>query len=183
MTAQWKRVLLSLTAFIFSFTVLATDGLLQIPLKGEKGEQVSLSKLGSGPVLVVNIATRCGYTGQLDDLEKLYQTYKERGLTVVGIPTNDFGGQTPEGDEEVVEFCRLNYGVNFPILKKVTVVGEQREPLFARLLERTQDQGGAEVRWNFEKFLISRDGSVVKRFNSNTKPLDKNLTQEIERLL
>lgn len=167
--------------FLLSTSSLRAD-LLEIPLTSEKGESFKLSSLGSGPFLVVNIATRCGFTGQLDDLEKLYQRYKDQGLIVVGVPTNDFGGQTPEDNEGVVEFCRLNYGVSFPITEIVTVKGEQASPLFKKLLEKAPD-GGNSIRWNFEKFLIAPKGENVWRFNSRTKPLDRSLIGPLEQVL
>jgi glutathione peroxidase len=159
-----------------------TQSLLDIPLRSEKGEPITLQSLGSGPYVVVNIATRCGFTGQLGDLEKLYQRFKEQGLLVVGVPTNDFAGQTPEDNEGVAEFCRLNYGVSFPVTEIVTVKGDETSPLFKELLERAP-RGGKNIRWNFEKFVISKDGTRVERFNSRTKPLSKNLVKTVESML
>jgi glutathione peroxidase len=124
-------------------------------------------------VLVVNIATRCGYTGQLDGLEKLYQKYQSQGLVVLGVPSNDFGSQTPEPDAEVKKFCKLNYGVSFPLTAKLVVQGPKKDPLFTRLTKT--ESGEKEIGWNFEKFLVDRSGNLINRFSSGTEPDDAKL--------
>lgn len=133
---------------------------------------------GSGPVLVVNIATQCGYTPQLDALEKLNKEYKGKGLTIIGVPSNDFGGQTPESDEEVAKFCKLNYGATFQISKKKTVVGTEKDQLITKLIKASNNE--KEIKWNFEKFLISKDGKVVQRFSSNITPDSKEFISKID---
>lgn len=138
-------------------------------------------EVGNGPVLIVNIATQCGYTPQLDDLEALSKKYKDKGLTVLGIPSNDFGGQTPEDDGAVADFCKVNYGVTFPLLQKAVVSGDKKSPLISRLIEKAEKKN--EIKWNFEKFLISKDGKKVLRFSSGVKPEDKELTSAIESML
>ena len=134
-----------------------------------------------GPVLVVNIATECGYTPQLDGLEKVYKKYQSQGLTVIGVPSNDFLGQTPQNDEEVEKFCKLNYGASFPITKKAVVKGDEKISLIKKLIDQADEKG--EIKWNFEKFLVSSDGKTVKRFRSGVKPEDKELTSAIEEML
>ena len=136
---------------------------------------------GKGAVLVVNIATQCGYTPQLDELEKLHQNYKDKGLTVIGIPSNDFGGQTPESDEEVAKFCKLNYGASFQISKKHVVTGDEKLPLVKKLIDASNSKN--EIKWNFEKFLISKDGKVVQRFSSSVTPDSKELLSKIDAAL
>ncbi len=128
-------------------------------------------------VLVVNIATRCGYTGQLDGLEKLYQKYKSQGLVVLGVPSNDFGSQTPEPDAEVKKFCKLNYGVSFPLTAKLVVQGPKKDPLFRRLTKT--ESGEKEIGWNFEKFLVDRSGNLIGRFPSGTEPNDTKLISAV----
>ncbi len=151
-------------------------------LKLIRGEDLKEADLKGKVVLLTNIATQCGYTGQLDDLESLYQKYKEKGLIVIGIPSNDFGGQTPEGNEEVAKFCKLNYGVTFPLTHKQVVSGNEKTPLFQTLLKEDPKQMG-EIKWNFEKFLIDKQGKLIARFRSDTKPLSKEITQVIENQL
>jgi len=124
-------------------------------------------------VLVANIATRCGYTGQLDGLEKIYQKFKDKGLVVLGVPSNDFGSQTPENNDEVKKFCKLKYGVSFPLTPKMIVKGPQKDPLF-KFLTNTES-GEKEIGWNFEKFLVDRSGKLVNRFSSKVEPEDDQL--------
>jgi glutathione peroxidase len=132
-------------------------------------------------VLVVNIATRCGYTPQLESLEKLYSKYKDKNFVVVGIPSNDFLSQTPENDTEIAKFCKLNYGVTFPLAPKIIVKGKEKDPFIRALLDQTPDK--SEIGWNFEKFLISKEGKLVGRFKSSVKPEDKELQSKIESIL
>lgn len=142
---------------------------------------MDLSQYKGKVVLLVNIATRCGYTGQLEGLEKLYQKFKDKGLVVLGVPSNDFGSQTPENNEEVKKFCQLNYGVSFPLTPKAVVKGPKKEPLFKTLVK--SEKGEKEIEWNFEKFLIDRGGKLVKRFSSNVAPQDTQLVSAIEAAL
>ncbi len=142
---------------------------------------MDLKQYKGQPVLMVNIATQCGYTPQLDGLEKLYNQYKAKGFVVVGVPSNDFGSQTPESNEGVKKFCLLNYGVSFPLTEKVVVKGDQKHPLIANLISQSSDK--KEIGWNFEKFLIDKEGKLVERFSSSVKPEDKELTEKIASLL
>jgi glutathione peroxidase len=128
-------------------------------------------------VLVVNIATRCGYTGQLDGLEKIHQKFKDRGLVVLGVPSNDFGSQTPEGNDEVKSFCKLKYGVSFPLTPKLVVKGPQKDQLFTWLTKT--ENGEKEIGWNFEKFLVDRSGKLISRFSSRVAPEDAQLVAAI----
>ena len=158
-----------------------TTNLYSQTVKDIESVDMNLFQFKSKPVLFVNIATKCGYTGQLDGLEALYQTYKAKGLKVVGVPSNDFGGQTPEDAKGVKSFCKLNYGVTFPLTEKLKVVGDEQAP-FAKWLT-TNSKEKSPIIWNFEKFLVNSDGEVVKRFASSVKPMDQELTSEIEKLL
>jgi glutathione peroxidase len=167
---------------IFMFSIVITSAfageLPALKLKRVNGEVLDLAKLKGKAVLFVNVATRCGYTGQLDDLEKLYKKYKSKGLIVVGMPSNDFGGQTPESNKEVGKFCRLKYGVTFPLIEKSSVKGPQKSKLASSLIG-----SGEEISWNFEKFIVNKKGKIVSRYKSGVAPLDKGLTKEIEKLL
>lgn len=161
-------LLLGLNVFasdLYNYSVEKTDG------------KIDLKEFKNKSVLVVNIATRCGYTGQLDGLEKLYKKYKDKGFAVIGVPSNDFGGQTPEGNKEVVKFCRLKYGASFPISSKQVVTGKKKHPLYNYLTGLTDNQ---EIGWNFTKFLFDKKGKLVKRFSSSVSPSDESLVKAIE---
>ena len=171
----------------------------QIPLTRIDGSADSLTNHEGKVLLVVNVASKCGLTPQYEGLEKLYEDYKGKGFEVLGFPANDFGAQEPGTDEEIVEFCQLNYGVSFPLFTKADVTGEAKQPLYAALTaaiptkqgdvdgmkERFKGYGmtpndDPEVLWNFEKFLVARDGSVVGRFAPGTEPADPALVGAIE---
>lgn len=153
-----------------------------IPIKMIKGEDQKLSNFAGKTVVVVNIATKCGLTGQLDDLEALYQKYKDDGLMIVGIPSNDFMGQTPEGNEEVAEFCRLKYGVTFPLAEKMVVKGDDKSDLYKGLIANS-DRPKDEIGWNFEKFVLDKSGKVVARYSPRTQPMDSELEAKIQQLV
>jgi glutathione peroxidase len=130
-------------------------------------------------VLVVNTASRCGYTDQYDDLEKLYSRYKDRGLLVVGFPSNDFANQEPGSEKKIKEFCRLTYGVQFPMYGKTQVTGEQMHPFYRALSEAA----GGSPRWNFHKYLLDREGRLIGTYPSKVDPLGEVITKAIEAAL
>lgn len=169
--------------FLLFCTPLFAQEIYQVKDKTIDGKEFLMSSLKGKVVLVVNIASQCGYTPQLEGLEELYQKYNGRGLVVLGVPTNDFGGQTPEDDKGMMEFCQKNYKATFPILSKKTIQGKEKRPLYQYLTEKTPKKFQGEVGWNFEKFLIGKDGNVTHRFRSSMKPMDKELTSKIESLL
>jgi glutathione peroxidase-family protein len=144
------------------------------------GEKKTLKELGTAPYLFVNIATQCGYTGQLKDLEALHQKYKAKGVTVIGIPSNDFGGQSPESNSDIGAFCQKNYGVTFPILEKAVVLGEKKIDLIKNLLTQGDK---SEIKWNFEKFLVDASGKLLQRFKSSVDPMESKLTKAIDSAL
>lgn len=145
--------------------------LYDIPLRTLTGEPTSLAAYKGRAVLVVNVASKCGLTPQYEGLERLQQTYGDRGLTVLGVPCNQFGGQEPGSAEEIETFCSTTYGVSFPLLEKSEVNGENRHPLYTALTAHADAAGEAgDVQWNFEKFLISPDGEVVDRIRPRTEP-------------
>lgn len=152
------------------------------PLSGEMkridGTPVDLAGYKGKVVLVVNVASRCGATPQYQGLQKLYDTYKDKGFVVLGFPANDFGAQEPGSDTEIASFCTKDYGVTFPMFSKITVKGAGKAPLYKTLTEAANPQG--EVGWNFEKFLIAKDGSVVGRFKTAVRPEDAAVTKAIE---
>ncbi|AUW58010.1 glutathione peroxidase [Sphingobium sp. SCG-1] len=171
----------------------------EIPLKTILNDDASLADYAGNVVLVVNVASKCGLTPQYEGLEKLYSQYKDQGLVVTGFPANDFGAQEPGTNEEIASFCTTNFGVDFPMFSKVTVTGPDKHPLFAALTEAAPVAKGdgkgfreklrgygmtpnpePELLWNFEKFLIGRDGNVAARFAPTTAPDDAELVAAIE---
>ena len=145
------------------------------------GREVSLGEYAGDVVLVVNTASECGYTPQLGGLEQLYETYRAQGLTVLGFPCNQFGNQDPGANEEIGALCQKNYGVSFPMFEKVDVNGDEAHPLYQWLREEKSGLLGGKIKWNFTKFLIGRDGTVLKRYGSTTKP--EKIASDIERAL
>jgi glutathione peroxidase len=152
------------------------------PLAGEMksldGKPVDLAAYKGKVVLIVNVASRCGYTRQYAGLQKLYDSHKDKGLVVLGFPANDFGAQEPGSDADIAKFCSTTYGVTFPMFSKITVKGDGKTPLYKALTEAADPKG--EVAWNFEKFLIGKDGSVVGRFKSGVAPDSAELAKAIE---
>ncbi|GAA1515432.1 glutathione peroxidase [Kribbella lupini] len=158
--------------------------LYDIPLRTLSGAETSLGEYKGKTVLVVNVASKCGATPQYTELENLQQKYASRGFTVLGVPCNQFGGQEPGTTEEIQEFCSTTYGVTFPMLDKAEVNGEGRHPLFAELTLTPDAEGNAgDVQWNFEKFLLSSDGTVAARFRTRTTPESPEVVEAIERQL
>lgn len=144
------------------------------------GNPFDLTQLHGKVVMIVNVASRCGFTRQYEQLEALYRKYGERGLVIVGFPSNDFGGQEPGTDAEIREFCTSNYGVTFPMMSKITVKGSNKHPVYRALTEGTGPFAG-EVGWNFTKFVIARDGkTLVARFGSSTRPDDPSVIRVLE---
>jgi glutathione peroxidase len=149
-----------------------------------RGGRVNLADFRGKALLIVNVASRCGLTPQYTGLQKLYDVYRERGLAVLGVPCNQFGGQEPGTAEEIEEFCQVNYGVTFPITEKVDVNGPDRHALYQELVTKPDADGEAgDVKWNFEKFLLSPSGEVVHRFRPGIIPEAPELVGAIEQTL
>lgn len=146
-----------------------------------RGEELDFAQFEGKVLLIVNTASKCGFTPQFDGLEKLNQKYADRGLVVIGFPCNQFANQDPGTDSEIEGFCRLNYGVTFQIMKKIDVNGDNAHPLFQYLRKQTKGLLGDKVKWNFTKFLVSRDGKTIKRFAPTTAP--EKMESEIEAML
>ncbi len=147
-----------------------------------KDEDVSLSNYQGDVLLIVNTASKCGFTPQYKDLQALYEEEKENGLTVLGFPCDQFGGQEPGSSNDIEQFCELNYGVSFPMFAKVDVKGEHAHPLFTYLTEQAPGLLGSKgIKWNFTKFLVNRQGEVVKRYAPQTAP--KDIQKDIKELL
>ncbi|SDS92712.1 glutathione peroxidase [Microterricola viridarii] len=151
-----------------------------IPLTTLDGRTTTLAEYGDGAVLLVNVASKCGFTPQYAQLEALHEKYGEQGLTVIGLPCNQFAGQEPGNAEKIQDFCQLNYGVSFPLMEKIKVNGRNAHPLYAELHDVPDAAGkSGRVKWNFEKFVIGADGTI-SRFRSAVKPDDPAVIAAIE---
>ena len=157
----------------------AATNVHEFTLNDIDGKPVSLAEFKGKVVLIVNVASRCGFTPQYTGLEALYEKYKGQGFVIVGVPANNFGSQEPGTNEEIKTFCTRKYNVSFPMLAKVSVKGDDITPLYKYL---TETKGG-DVKWNFTKFLIGKDGQVAERFESAVKPDDPALTAAVESAL
>lgn len=149
--------------------------------KKMSGKEVKMEEFKGKVLLVVNTASKCGFTPQLEGLEELYKKYKDRGFEVLGFPCNQFGKQDPGTNKEISEFCLLNYGVSFTMFEKIEVNGENAHPIYKFLKDNTKGILGSEIKWNFTKFLIDSKGNVVDRFAPTTKP--SKIEKDIEKLL
>jgi len=146
------------------------------------GKPASLASQRGKVLLIVNTASACGFTPQFAGLEKLWETYRDKGLVIVGFPSNEFGGQDPGSNEEIASFCQLNYGVSFPMMAKVKVNGAQAHPLWQWLKAQAPGLLGTEgIKWNFTKFLVGKEGNVIKRYAPNDKP--ESIVADIEKAL
>lgn len=146
------------------------------------GQAHTLADYQGDVLLIVNTASKCGLTPQYEGLEALHQTYRERGLKVLGFPCNQFGAQEPGSPEEISQFCEVNYGVSFPMFAKIDVNGTQTHPLYVKLKKEAKGLlGTKDIKWNFTKFLVARDGTIIDRYAPTTKPED--LKKDIERAL
>jgi glutathione peroxidase len=172
-----------LFTFLISLGWAHSQDFYQIKETTIEGKQIKMDSYKGKVLLVVNIASQCGYTPQLEKLEGLYQKYKEKGFVVIGVPTNDFLGQTPENDQEMKEFCEKTYKVTFPLMKKNTVQGKNKRELYVYLTEKTQKPFKGEISWNFEKFLIDRNGVIIERMKPSFDPMSDELKKKIDDLL
>lgn len=173
-------IFLLLTTFLFSKELPMS--IYDFNVKNIDGKEVSLSKYKDKVLLIVNVASKCGFTPQYEGLEKLYQTYKDNNFMILGFPSNQFGAQEPGSNQEIKEFCRLTYGVDFDMFAKIDVNGENEDPLYTYLKKNASGfLGTSSIKWNFTKFLISPEGKVLRRYGSTTKP--EEIEDEIRRLL
>ena len=167
-----------------AFAVAEPHSIYDFTMKSIDGQQVSLKNYSGKVVLLVNVASRCGFTPQYTGLEALYEKYKDRGFVIVGIPANNFGGQEPGSNQEIKTFCTSKYHVTFPMMAKVSVKGDDITPLYAFLTDKSANpKTGGEIGWNFTKFLVGPDGKVIARFDSEVEPEAKDLTSAIEKAL
>ena len=167
MTKFWQTLALGIICVVGT-TSMAADSIHDFKLKNIEAKDVELSEYKGKVLLVVNVASKCGATPQYEQLQALQDKYKEKGLVVVGIPCNQFGGQEPGTEKDIQKFCTDKYKVTFPMMSKVDVNGEKQAPLYKFLKANAESKD--DVKWNFEKFVISKDGTVAGRFSTKTKP-------------
>ncbi len=157
------------------------DPIYQFKVKDITGSDFNLADLKGKKVLIVNTASKCGLTPQFEELEKLYQQYKDQNFVIIGFPTNDFMSQDPGTNEEIAEFCKLNYGVTFPMMSKIEVKGDAMEPLYQYLTQKSKNGlGDFVVEWNFQKFLINEEGKLANVIGPKVSPTDSEITNWIE---
>jgi glutathione peroxidase len=165
-------------------TKMADKTVLDFTLKNIDGKETVLSEYKGKALLLVNVASKCGYTPQYEGLQALYTKYKDQGLVVIGIPANNFGAQEPGTNEEIKQFCTLKYNVSFPMFAKISVKGDDIHPLYKFLTDKTTNpQFGGDIKWNFNKFLVGRDGKIIARFESGDKPEGEKVMQAVEQAL
>lgn len=155
------------------------NNIKDISVKDINGNEIALSSYEGKVLMIVNVASFCGYTPQYEGLEDIYQTYKNRGFEILAFPCNQFGQQEPGTNDEIQNFCSTKYSVTFKLFDKIEVNGENRSPLFERLTNCSATEQG-DVKWNFEKFLIAKDGSIVERYRSKVEPTSEKITSAIE---
>jgi glutathione peroxidase len=179
------RLLLTLLVAILSFaaTLCAGESVYNFTLPSIDGEPTSLSNYKGKVILLVNVASRCGFTPQYSALESLYEKYKDQGLVILGFPANNFGGQEPGTNAEIKSFCSTKYYVSFPMFAKVSVKGADCTPLYQYLTQQANPSLTGDIKWNFTKFLVDRNGNVVARFESKVKPDSPEVVDAIEKLL
>jgi glutathione peroxidase len=177
-----KSIALLSVLFLLAAVTVRAGSVHDTKVKDIDGKDVSLSDYKGKVVLIVNVASKCGYTPQYKTLESTYQKYKDRGFVVLGFPCNQFGGQEPGTNEEIKQFCTTKYNVTFPMLDKIEVNGANRHPLYETLAGKESPFPG-DIKWNFNKFLIGKDGKIVKRFDSKVAPDSEELTSSIEAAL
>jgi len=184
------RVLLIVLLFVSIVNLVAQDdkkpdmksNISNIMVKDMSLKDVPLSEYNGKVKLIVNVASKCGYTPQYEGLENLYKKYKDKDFVILAFPCNDFGSQEPGNIKEIKEFCSLTYGVEFPLFNKIKVLGDDKEELYKVLTTSSNVESG-DIKWNFEKFLIDKEGNVVERFRSSVKPESEEIVSAIENLL
>jgi len=156
----------------------------EFTMKDIDGKDIKLNQYKGDVVMIVNTASKCGYTPQYEGLEKIYEKYKDKGFVILGFPANNFGGQEPGAEKEIKEFCTLKYHVSFPMFSKISVKGEDQHPLYSFLTNKESDpEFAGDITWNFNKFLVDKKGNIVARFSSKDTPESDTVTAAIEKYL
>jgi glutathione peroxidase len=175
---------LMLLGMVFSAMAFAASSVYDFTLNSIDGSPTPLSSFKGKVVLLVNVASKCGYTPQYAGLEKLYETYKDRGFVIVGVPANNFGAQEPGTNEEIKTFCSRTYNVTFPMMSKVSVKGADKTPLYQYLTDASiNPKTAGEIKWNFTKFLVDKNGNIAARFESAVTPDSAEMVKAIEQAL
>jgi glutathione peroxidase len=175
-------ILLTASSLLKPSSSIKSANISDFTVKDINLNEVKLAYYKGKVLLIVNVASKCGFTSQYKSLQRIYDMYKMQGFEVLGFPCNDFGGQEPGTNEEIKSFCSLNFKVTFPIFDKVHIKGDEKSPLFD-LLTNNSVTGKSSIKWNFEKFLIDKEGNIVKRFRSITKPDSNKIISTIEKEL
>ena len=179
-----QTLIRGLAASLLCVASLSAASVYDYTLNSIDGKPVPLSSFKGSVMLLVNVASRCGYTPQYAGLEKLYEQHKSRGFVIVGIPANNFMAQEPGSNAEIKTFCKSKYDVTFPMMSKVSVTGADKTPLYRYLTSQEQNPDtGGEIKWNFTKFLIGRDGKILSRFEPAVTPEDPAVTSAIQSAL
>ena len=167
---------------LFLISSFAAASPLDVKVKTIDGRKTTLGATKPKVVLIVNTASKCGFTRQYEGLQALHKKYGKKGLLIAGFPCNQFGGQEPGTETDIKAFCKTNYDVSFPMFSKIEVNGEKRHPLYEALAGKKSPHAG-DIGWNFEKFLINADGKIIARFNSGVEPTSADVTEKIEKLV
>ena len=167
----------------FEAAVNHSPGIIDHTVTSIEGDTIDLRGYRGRPMLIVNTASKCGYTKQYDTLQTLYEEFGHRGFVVIGFPSNDFGGQEPGTHEEIADFCRINYGVTFPMMEKVHTKGPDQAPIYRTLTTESPESMQGEIAWNFTKFLVNGDGEIVARFEPAVDPMDETIVSAVQGLL
>ena len=186
-TLKMYAMKLLLTIFLTLTTanniMITNKSIYDFPLTDIDGNEMTLEAYKGNVLLIVNVASKCGYTPQYEGLQNIYEEFKDNGLVVIGFPANNFRGQEPGSNEDIKQFCRLEYGVEFQMAAKISVKGDDIAPLFAYLTSLENQDFDGDIKWNFEKFLIDREGNLIRRFRSSVKPKSELLRSAIKSLL
>lgn len=177
-----KAIALLAALFLMQTIAAHADSLYDIKLKDIDGKDTTLAPYKGKVVLIVNVASKCGYTKQYAGLESVYEKYKDKGFVILGFPCNQFGGQEPGSNEEIKQFCSSKFNVTFPLYDKLEVNGANRHPLYVALAGKDSPFPG-DIKWNFNKFLVSKDGKIIHRYDSKVTPESEELTKDIDAAL
>jgi glutathione peroxidase len=181
-------VIAGILGVLFSFSPISAltgaKSIYDFEMKNIDGKPVPLSQFKGKVILIVNVASKCGFTPQYKGLQEIYNKYKDRGFVILGFPANNFREQEPGTNEQIKEFCTTNYGVEFPMFAKISVLGDDIHPLYRFLTQKKNDPtASGDIRWNFDKFLVDRKGTIINRFQPKTTPTDPGLIEAIEKAL
>jgi len=178
-----KKILFLTVIYVVGVGMAHSKTVYDFNVETLQGKKVSLKSFSGKVLLIVNTASKCGFTSQYKELQSLYDTYHKKGLEILAFPSNDFGGQEPGSNQEIASFCQKNFGVTFPVFSKGPVSGSLKQPLFKYLTEEGQGELKGEISWNFEKFLVDKKGDLISRFRSSVEPKSSAIIQAVETAL